>query len=225
MSNKSAVLVHGRHLGTRGWEEVVWGKAPDALGQVPKAILVALELGASLMIFSTGASERDGKKEGEYTLDYARERLSELSAFDAFRENWNEAYTREFLERVARLELASMNTRDELRNSGRICLAEGVTRFALVSCPSHLPRIIRDASIVYADPEFAALRNHYMVIPSDVPYQGTTPEDVVIIEPPHRGDHVGPSLHRHAARLLRVPAGERAAFLDDLDTLLQRHGA
>ena len=63
IKKRTGVWVHGFHLQAEVWKEVVWGKPPDLLGRVPKAVLVALEEDAVLLGFGTGGSEINGKKD------------------------------------------------------------------------------------------------------------------------------------------------------------------
>ena len=64
---KSGVLVHGCNLHTYQWKRIVWGKPPDELGRVPKGIFIALHEEADVMVFGTGASEKDGLLEADAT--------------------------------------------------------------------------------------------------------------------------------------------------------------
>ncbi len=53
-------------------------------GRIPKAIQVAKEQNAELVIFGTGASQADGIKEGEFTLNYGLDHWDALPQFAAF---------------------------------------------------------------------------------------------------------------------------------------------
>ena len=61
---KTAILIHGRHLQTNGWEDIMWGDpANGRLGQIPKALELVNDMQADLIYWGTGASERNGGKE------------------------------------------------------------------------------------------------------------------------------------------------------------------
>lgn len=81
------IIVHGFHLEAERWEEVVWGRPPEALGRLPAAALLAWEERGSLVrvVCGTGASHAaDGRTEGETIVEYLLSRISQLSDFDAF---------------------------------------------------------------------------------------------------------------------------------------------
>ena len=68
------------------------------------------------MIFSTGASEKNGVKEGKYIFQYALQRLEEMISLipDPIMD------LRAFVQERARLELSSQNTREEVLASARL---------------------------------------------------------------------------------------------------------
>lgn len=220
---KTAVLSHGRHLQAREWEQIVWGEPPHRLGQVPKAVLTALEFDADIIIFSTGASrdEETGLLEGEYTLEYARKRLGEL--VDSGLVNVSLSDLRSYLDRVARLELESQNTEQEILYSARMCQAEGVERIVLCSAPTHIERVHRDALVVLGKfSKISPFKRHLLTVASEVPYANSTPADVVIIEPPHHGDRPDMPVHKIAARML-THLRRSPHFFSELERLIQKY--
>lgn len=57
--SKKAVLIHGRHVETDGWEKVVLGDlASNRLGTMARGVLEAYRQGAELIYFGTGASKK-----------------------------------------------------------------------------------------------------------------------------------------------------------------------
>ena len=65
--------------------------------------------------------------------------------------------------------------------------------------------------------------------PSDTCYDGAYARDVVVVEPPHRGDRDKSldalKFHELVRRTYRVPQGHMAAFLEKLGALLEEYGA
>ncbi|MEK7101814.1 MAG: ElyC/SanA/YdcF family protein [Patescibacteria group bacterium] len=218
---KTAVLIHGCHLQAEGWENIIWGNPEKGiLGRVPKGIFEALKWNSDIMIFSTGASEKNGVKEGKYIFQYALQRLEEMISLipDPTMD------LRAFVQERARLELSSQNTREEVLASARLAHAEGIERLVLVSSPSHILRAHKDAiSALGSDPELRYLLRNLYATASDTCFQGTTVEDVVIIEPPHRGDRPKNDLYKHAREMFRIPADTMTLFTNELRALLQKY--
>lgn len=221
---KTGVLVHGCHLGALNWRGIMWGTPPDEMGRIPKAVSVALQEDAGLMVFGTGASERDGKKEGEYTLEYMLDHFLELGAFSWF-EGVDLEEARSRFAAISIPECRSLNTREEMEEGARIFLEQGAKRIILVSSPTHISRCIRDALIALHDPGFAGLRKHLYAAASDTSYLGGRVEDVAIFEPPHRGDQQAFLTHYVVNRIFKIPETDMPGFLKDLDVLLTKYQA
>lgn len=197
---KTGVLVHGFHLQAKNWKHIVWGEPPDLLGRIPRGVLVALEEKAEVMVFSTGASEKDGKKEAEYTRDYLLEHFSELAEFPSFR-NINLEEARKKIEQIMTLELESQNTAEEVAYAGRIFQTAGVEKVILVSSPTHISRCLRDAYVVFSqDGELRGLNQNLFATPSQTDW--ADPREVVIIEPLARPDMPLQSLTSHILTFL-----------------------
>ncbi|CAN0523330.1 unnamed protein product, partial [Laminaria digitata] len=72
-------------------------------------------------------------------------------------------------------------------------LQENCDRIILVSSPTHLPRCLRDAcSLGQEEEEEEERRRRWRPVilasPSGTSYADYGPDDVAIVEPPHRGD-------------------------------------
>jgi hypothetical protein len=202
----------------------MWGNPPDEMGRIPKSVSVALQEDASLMVFGTGASEKDGKKEGEYTRDYMLDFFPELSEFAWFEgKDLEEARSR--LAEISIPECHSQNTREEMEEGARIFLEHGVEKIILVSSPTHISRCIRDALVMCHEPKFSRLRNHLYAVASDTSYLGGRVDDVVIFEPPHRGDQQAFLTHYVVKRIFKIPEDDMPGFLKDLDALLSKYNA
>jgi len=228
LPQRTAILVHGCHLEADGWEQAVWGDIPSQrMGRLPHAALLALREDAVLMVLGTGGSARGGIYEGEYTLQYLRRNLPRLYAFDAVRdEGINLAALATLVEDISVCETSSKNTIEELEEAGKLFARAGVNRVILVSSPAHLPRCLKTAVAVFGA---AGYRPTLFSSPCETCFSGCEAEDVVVIEPPHRGDRDKSmdgsplALHRLAARALRVPAHRKLSFASSLDALLRHH--
>lgn len=226
---KTGILVHGCHLGAYDWRGIAWGHpAQQQLGRIPKAVLVALQHDAECIVFGTGASEktvtRDGVavtcKEGEYTRDYLLAHFEDLHGFEVFRDVELGPLKRR-IAAISQAEIASQNTREEIRNGARLLRQAGVERILLVTSPTHISRCIRDACSVFEAEEFAAYRRELYATPSDTCYLGYRAEDVVVFEPPHRADRHSHPTHLNVQRVLQIPEKQLVRFLRKLNDLLQ----
>lgn len=226
------ILVHGCHLQADDWESIVWGEPPEQLGRLPHAVLLAWEERDSLrcLCFGTGASQAaDGELEADYTVRYLFENISRLAHFDAFRDAGvplDELET--LLRRVTCVDTASHNTVEEVREGLRAFSRTGCTRGVLVSSPTHLPRCLACACDVNEqDPDL--FDGSIWASPSDTSYRDASAADVVVVEPPHRGDRDKDldtlPFHTMVKRSYKVQGEDRARFLARFDALLQEFGA
>ena len=79
---KTAILIHGHHLGTNNWDEVVWGNPLQGVyGRIPTGLREALRFEADIIFFPTGGSKRDGLFEGEQARAVAQEKMLEVPEF------------------------------------------------------------------------------------------------------------------------------------------------
>src|SRR3989344_4519748 len=138
---RTAVLIHGCHLqaqlGEQDWESIVWDYRPDGRislrGRAAMGIKVALDYHAELLIFSTGASERDGVKEGEFTRNFGLEHCEAVADIVGYSTQEVKAALT-----AAELDLESQNTREECERNFRIAASRGIARIILVSSPCPL---------------------------------------------------------------------------------------
>lgn len=180
---KTGILCHGLNLHTTGWVQNAWGiPEKGLLGRLPKAAQMAIQLDADMMIFGTGATEKDGMNEGLYSWMYLFNRLDSLP--DVFPRlgrsgtTWNLHKCR--IIGGAERDNQSTNTREEIANAFDLFRSKLIKRMVLVSCPTHLPRCLRDACAIGVHKEMDLL-----AVPSDVCFAGSTPDDVRIVEPRH----------------------------------------
>lgn len=219
---RTGILVHGCHLEAFDWRGIVWGSPPHELGRIPAAIYVALVESADLIVFGTGASERGGQKESEVTREFMLEHFSELEEFSCF-EGMEIGRQRDRMESISVADTGSRNTLEEMNAAGRIFLEHGIEKAILVSSPTHVSRCIRDALAVFRAPELAGLKRNLYAVASDTSYLGGRVEDVVIFEPPHRGDRGSFLTHYIVKRILKIPESETDLFLKELDALLGKY--
>lgn len=175
---KTGILVHGLNLGAVGWKDNAWGRGKTELGRIPMGAYMAMKTDAEIMIFGTGASEKGGVKEGEYSMNYLMDRLDDLPySFKGFR---GKSFCTNRIQAISQFDHAAHNTRGEILSAFTTFQAKGIKRMVLVSCPTHLPRCLRDACDIGVH-----LEMDLMAVPSAVCYAGAYPSDVQIKEPPY----------------------------------------
>lgn len=212
---RHAVLIHGNHLQAEGWEQVVWGNLGDnLLGRVPQGVLVASATKAELIYWGTGASEKDGRKESEVTFDLALEQHLDLAKLcgkeDAVP---NENMFLEWMQRVSFIDTVTQNTKEEIRRCAELCLERDIEQLMLVTSPFHAMRSLATGlSVLGADPRFDQLRRSLLVSASDTNPPGISVDDVVIIEPPHRGDMPKVPFQKNARRIFSFLKKPDVAF-------------
>lgn len=216
---KTAVLIHGCHLQAKNWENIVWGEPKyNVFGRAARGIKIAIEERAELIYWGTGASEKDGLKESQYTFNYAISHAQQLAEFQGF-----DIHEIDFLiESKSFIDIESQNTTQEVMNAMEMCRGKGVTRLILVSSPTHIARCLQSAERVRAEGGFESL--NILATASDTCFANSTPADVLIVEPPHRGDRAEIPLHLtlKLAMFARKLDDEKAQkFNDDLFAFLE----
>ena len=224
---KTAVLIHGCHLEAVGWENIVWGNPREGiLGRAPRGLLEAYRRDAALVIWGTGASQKDGKKESRYTFDYTMGRLGELATIPVSGPTYPVEPLRGFLLSRSALDIETQNTTEEIRAALDLCTQRGIEELYLVSSPTHVARCLQEATKLLAERG----NNHDVLVyatPSDTCFADSTPADVVIVEPPHRGDMPLWQTYRYVRAMfgiLRQGSGRFQGFLFDLGDLLKKYG-
>lgn len=217
----TAVLIHGRHLQAHSWENIVWGK-PRALGQVPSAVELALRHQASLIFWGTGASERDSKKESEYTFGFAMERIEELATMISYEEG--PEHLRDYLRKFSYVDIKTQNTTQEIEVALQLCHERGIKELYLVSSPSHIARCLQEAlKLLAARPEILI---RVYATASQTCFANSTAADVVIVEPPHRGDLPLWQTYRYVRAMFSLMRDTTVfeSFLNDFGALLRHYG-
>ena len=226
---KSGVLVHGCNLHTYQWKRIVWGKPPNELGRVPKGIFIALHEEADVMVFGTGASEKDGLLEADATALLMWDKFDDLQKFSVFETHFPDLKDQAFrdqcrtrIESILKIENTSQNTVDEVTRAGHIFKDHDVEQIILVSSPTHLPRCLRDACVAFDnDWELSHFRYWLSASPSITGYMGRSAADVAIFEPPHRPDRPPFNINDFLKRVNDIPGFGRQDFLRRFDELLQ----
>lgn len=199
---RTGVLAHGRHLQMPNWEKIMWGEPPGIMGHIPEDALVAIRENAEIMVFGSGASEKDGKKEAQYIRDYLLNRFSELAQFTVFR-NIDLIEARERIERIAILDVFSLNTAQEIRFAGKIFEDSGIERAISVTSRTHAPRCLNEALKFYGRPESRISIGNVLVYSSDTGWASN--DDVLIFEPPHRPEDLTGAIRQQVAKTLFQP--------------------
>lgn len=213
---KTAVLIHGHYLGTADWERVEWGDPASGIyGNIPKGLVEALKFDADTIIFGTGASEKDGLKEGEYGVKTARERMREIPEFKTIGED--EAHT--WLKERAVLELTAQNTIEEIRAGAQIAKERGAERLIQVACRTHSARAYKFALSVLNDDALRFFLKNFYSVASDTHYDGADIDAVVVFEQPHRPDRPKVFFNKTLQAVVEHMGDARAS---ELDALLRR---
>lgn len=226
---KVGVLIHGLFLQAKGWEGVVWGQPPYVFGSIPKAVQVMLSFGLeniSHVMFGTGASEKDGLKEAEYTHRELLQHMQRLEGYPSLAMSSGQYSRLSELAKAATLEVQSKNTQEEIVNAAKCFDKHGCSIIVQVpTCGSHAPRCIKTFLQVKEQGNIPA-GQFWMVASPDNTFSGSVISDVVIVEPPHRADDLmlnAPiQAHNVVSRLLKVPPPARITFLNRVDWLLRK---
>jgi len=214
---KTAIIIHGCHLYATGWESIVWGNPQKRiLGRASRGILLAISERPEFIWWGTGASEKGGVKEAQYTFDYALEHLEEL--LPGYFETGHDRFAvRKFFQNRSLIDTTSQNTPEETEHAMRLCKQKDVKRLFLVSSPTHIARCLQSAEIVRAQGGFEGLE--IFATSSDTCFSDSTPKDVLIVEPPHRGDRPDVPIHKTLRRAMRLGRGKEA---QEFNTALEK---
>jgi hypothetical protein len=223
MQRQHAVLIHGLHLLANGWDNIVWGDPEEGIyGRVPRGVAVALERHAELVVVGTGASWHNGLSEA----GHARQLMVDHGATLAALHGLTEHDFLSWVDRVVEVHESTTTTTEEVQDFFDVLIGKGITCATLVSSPTHLPRCMVEALSLCERSEYQHLRQGLSGVASDVSYIGFTPEDLVVIEPPHRGDNAPVLFGPTARRMFRLLQSEDSAraYLTDWKELLERYG-
>ncbi len=188
---KTGILIHGCHLQAEEWENIVWGNPMiGILGRIPRGIQLAIQEKADLVYWGTGASEKDGLKEAEYTFQYAVSHISQLSKLSGLNSNEIDL----ILHKNSILDTKTQNTKEEIAQALKDCQSRKITRLILVSSPTHIARCLQTAEVLRRQEKLSGVE--IFATASDTCYANSNPDDVFILEPPHRGDRPSVPLYK-----------------------------
>lgn len=211
----SAVLIHGLYLGVPDWDKIMLGKSGYGKeGRILRGLKIAYEENSNHIFWGTGASEIDGVKEGEYIYHYALKHLPEIARHLGV----SRPVASHFIRYRSIINLETQNTREEIAAVMKVLARQDIRRLFIVSSPTHGGRCFTEGEVLRLSEEFAPQGVRIFATGSDVSYANSTPKDVVIIEPPHRGDRVSEfPLSVTAKKAMRVARSPRGAeFLREL---------
>ncbi|MGE5541005.1 MAG: YdcF family protein [Bacillota bacterium] len=219
----SAYLIHGCHLQADNWEHIVWGSPEkDEWGRASHALRLAARNRKALLIWGTGASSQDGALECDYTFRYAVAHATQLPDYEGF-----DAYEVEaLLKHRSHFDREAQNTQEEITNALRVCRERGIGTLYLVSSPTHISRCLLDAEKVRRmsnDPHGVMI----YATASDTCFEDSVPDDVIIVEPPHRGDMPLWQTFRYVRAMFSIMRqGETVfqGFLQKFGELLESYG-
>lgn len=222
------------------------------MGRVPQALLMALQLNAEVIVIGSGASVRefvdsDPEKtrrvlrEAEFTLEFLKLHFDSLKNFPAWKHwltsagqtphfqsdeaAWDSIKER-LLDRII-IDVDAQKTIDELKNAGLIFSQRGIDQVVLVTSPTHLPRVVRDACVAYQDGE-EPLFSRVLGVPSCTNFPGATADDVMVLEPPHRPDRTPSGVLNPVRRLMRLQSqdvDELRAVAEELNSIVSHAGS
>lgn len=191
---RTGILLHVYHLEALEWERLVWGDpATDELGTGTKLIecLLDIPLGQDVqVVIYSGPSQKDNLTEGAYTKKFLLDRLATIQDFprlqaklDALPDGAYEVFT----QRMQAITLGPViaNTTAEVRQAA--ALFAGCDQVFQIAIANHAPRCLL-AQVAARQAGTIPKHQQWYVLPSDICFAGTSPHDVVVLEPPHRGD-------------------------------------
>ncbi len=221
MGNKTGIICHGRHLLAKNWELHQWGdKEKGLLGQILKTLLVAHREQPEAIVFGTGASEKDGLKESEYTIKYMLDNFHYLNEFPQFR-GIDINQLKKFVGFRSIAEKKSQNTYEEIKGAIEIFSHYGIERVILVSNPDHLPRCIQLAHQVYQETKSKIL-DGFLATPSEIGYNGTSTITSRIVEMPHRGDDPSPDLSQYIGNYFKLSLEKKKEFVEQVKKFFEQ---
>src|SRR3989344_579935 len=222
MCMRTAILIHGYFLSLPVWKEVMWGNPKEGLwGVIPKAIQLAESEDAKFIFWCSGIPVQGGRNISPNALEFAIARATELLGCESMTD-----FNVQKLVQKSYLDATVLNTREEIINAAVEFEKRGIERIFLVAPPKHIFRAHWEALAHQAAGYMEGIE--ICAVASGINLPNTTVEDVVIIEPPHRGDQPLWQTHKYARAVIDILRQNNAAvsesLLKDWGTLLQKYG-
>lgn len=218
-----------------GWEALVWGNPEQGImGTLPKLVQLLLvedtnEPITDILMY-TGPSRKDGLNEGEYSKKYLLDHFDQLHDFPQLKlliekMSSNKVATfRQQLEDHIHTKEQLINSVDEVVNAARYFEEHGITKVYQIAVASHAPRCIQLQALVRYRHQIPPDQFWYTVA-ADTTFEGTAPNDVIVAEPPHRGDDPAYGVHPSITDLLKqyykLPYEARQPFLKAVESALE----
>lgn len=217
-----------------GWEKLVWGEPEKGLmGTLPKLVQLLFvncpnESVTDILMY-TGPSRKNGLNEGEYGKKYLIDHFESLSDFpqlksllDKLSDKQKQA-TKRFLQEHILTKEQLINSAGEVVNAARHFQTKNVTKVYQIAVASHAPRCIQLQALVRFKHQIPQEQLWYTVA-ADTTYEGTTPDEVIVAEPPHRGDDpalgIRPSITDILKQYYKLPYAARQPFLSAVESVL-----
>jgi hypothetical protein len=231
---KAGVLVHVYHLEAAGWEGLVWGDpALGLMGTLPKLVQIILTQDVhepiEKIIMYTGPSHKDGLDENSYAIKFLCDHFDQLVLFPQLKP-LIEKLSDEQLQGLRRMindivqgpEL--VNSFSEVTTVATFFQEHGITKVYQIAVASHAPRCLQLQAMARYNHQIPAEQLWYSVA-ADTTFMGTTPADVVVVEPPHRGDDpalgVHPSITDVLKQYYKLDNEHREPFIAGVASLLE----
>jgi hypothetical protein len=230
---KIGILVHCRHLSTMAWEDLVSGiPERDELGDLATLTRVLLQLEpterAECVVIGRGPSWKDGLDEGHYTKRFLLDNFDRLHEFPTLRHLFARVGREQVMALRATMENIIVtheikNTVHEIETAAKLFTERGIEKVVQISAASHAPRCIKEQAVARARGTIPKDQLWHTVA-TDMPYHGTKPEDVCVIEPLHRRDQPMTFVHPGAAEVLAgyfsLPDEDKKAFITLVDDFM-----
>jgi hypothetical protein len=217
---RTVVLIHGFHLASSlalpagrvlDWRDLALGSGTEEVpdGRATYGVYLAYRERADAVIFSTGASEKDGLKEAEYTYREVQEKIDAIAAplriigLDLI----------DWLRLRVQLDTESRTTAEELDRNLAWSWNNGYDRVILVTSRFHAPRALASANDARK-----RLGLHGLIILAAAPEDDSpTP---TIFEPATRPDRPSVDWHGTLKRIFALPPERQAEAFRQIERIL-----
>lgn len=183
----SALIVHGYNLYHSDWEHVMWGDMDQGLwGRIPLAIHLIVHYVPSIIVWTSGSSEKDGVIESEYIFQNMLDRFEYFfkQTSNQIKNSQKHESIIEHVLRVSVRDTESMNTRESIVKALDWFLDDNnrpiIDQVMQVSSANHIARVLRHSSH-----EWNEERRLGLIIagfPALTSYGGGSAEEVEIVE-------------------------------------------
>jgi hypothetical protein len=195
--HNSGILIHVHHLETAGWEDLLFGNPENdqfgSLATVVYLLLTAPDTAhLSTIIIGCGPSTRDNMSEAAYTKHTMLQHFDRLDEFPRLKPLLDALTPVERTNLRAKLENILLtpllkNTADEVRMGAQMFTDHNVTSVYEICAASHAPRCAQLQANARANGLIPSSQL-WMIVPTQMCFVDTVPDDTVVLEPAHRGD-------------------------------------